>query len=391
MPRTNTPRPVPGLPPSARVPRDAHSWDEFYYKIFSTLYDDNGARFPKVSITGKDGTGTFSADKNMFQDLLSLDCGLYSDYTSDNGNIIYGFAANVRRSAGDAYTVGAQLNAWAPVGGRGPIFGIATTALGADRYTGPIVGMETTPANVYNDNRSAKVGLDAVFKDRGDGVTTVNGVGADRYNYYSSALWVTSQPRSSTGEKCGWTRGLSFLTECLDAQTPPAWSAVVTYSAGMVVSSGGVLWQAIQTSLNQVPAVPSVYWVQHTGAGVVANAIGIDFSAVPAVTLGRTASAIRLRDTMRIDYEVTGTLGSWFDPAVGLFRVADLRGAAAPWFGVYVATGQLFLGRAVDALGGGAGAALGTIGGTGPTVAAQNSWMQFTHPVLGAAWIPVWI
>lgn len=42
-----------------------------------------------------------------------------------------------------------------------------------------------------------------------------------------------------------------------------------------------------------------------------------------------------------------------------------------------------------DALGGGAAATLGTIGGTGPATAAQNQWVQIT---VGGAnrWIPVW-
>lgn len=389
MPRTNQTRPSPGLPPTANVPKDAGAWDEFFYKIYSTLYDGDAARFPRVSVSGKDGSGTFSADKNMFQDLLSLDCGLYSDYTSDNGNIIYGYAANVRRSAGDALVVGAQINAWGPTGGRGGVFGIATTAVGAARFGGSLVGMETTPANFYDDNRAAKIGLDAVFKNRFDGATFVNGVGADRYNYYSSAHWITSQPRSSTGEMCGWTRGISFLGECLDTQTPPAWNAAVTYSAGMVVSSGGVLWQAIQTSLNQVPAVPSLFWVQHTAAGVVAGAIGIDFSSLPLTAMGRISSAIRLRDTMRIDFDVTGAVGMAFDAASSVMQLV-MNGAVTK-FGVNVTSGQLYLTRGVDALGGGAGATLGAIGGTGPTTAAQNSWIRCTHDVLGDIWLPIWI
>lgn len=44
---------------------------------------------------------------------------------------------------------------------------------------------------------------------------------------------------------------------------------------------------------------------------------------------------------------------------------------------------------AADALGGGAAATLGTIGGAGPTVAGQNSWMRLQ--VAGAVrWIPIW-
>lgn len=46
------------------------------------------------------------------------------------------------------------------------------------------------------------------------------------------------------------------------------------------------------------------------------------------------------------------------------------------------------------ALGGGATPTLGTIGGSGPTAAAQNQWVKITIDVAGTLtdyWIPVWI
>lgn len=379
--------PNPLLPPPATNDIGDAAWAQWFYHLYEKLLKDGGV-FPAVRVQGKDGTGSFTADKNMFQRLISLDCGIYSDYYSDNGNIIYGFAANVRRSAGNNLTVAAQLNAWAPRGGNGGVVGVSTTALGAELFTGPLFGGEVDVGSIYNSNPSAKVGMSAVFKDRADEATTVNGVGVDRYNYYSSANWITSQSRSATGEKCGWTRGLSFLGECVDAQTPLAWNAAVTYSYGMVVTSGGFAWQAIQTSLNQVPAVPSVFWVPHTAAGVVALAIGIDFSCMPIATMARMSSAIRLRDTMRIDYDSTGAIGSYFDPVAGLHRLTNNVGALR--FAVDVGSGLIHTSKAVDALGGGAAPVLGTIGGTGPTVAAQNSWLKVQTP-LGATWIPIWI
>lgn len=386
MPAPVSPTPQP--PPNPGISRESVEWDDWFYKLYQMLLEDGGV-FPVLRVQGKEGTASFTADKNMFQRLLSLDSGLYVDYYSDNGNIIYGYAANVRRSGGNNLTVAAQLNAWAPKGGNGAVFGIATTALGADLFTGPLIGMETTPANVYHDNRAAKVGLDAVFKDRGDGATTVNGLGSDRYNYYSSAHWITSQPRSSTGERCGWTRGISFLGECLDSQVPPAWNAAVIYATGMVVTSGGLAWQAIQPSVNQAPAVPSAFWVQHTPAGTAALAIGIDFSSLPVGTLARISSAIRLRDTMRIDYDTTGNVGSYFDPATALMRLVNL--GAANRFAVDVGSGEFSIVKALDAPGGGAAAALATIGGAGPTAAPQQGWLRMQHAGLGNVWVPVWI
>ncbi len=42
------------------------------------------------------------------------------------------------------------------------------------------------------------------------------------------------------------------------------------------------------------------------------------------------------------------------------------------------------------ALGGGAAPTLGTVGGSGPTTAAQNSWMRVLDSTAGAFWVPVW-
>lgn len=371
MPTRQGSRPDPLRPPENRGDMTSDEWANWFYNIYETLFKQ-GARVDRVSVTGKDGTGTFSAEKWMAQGLLSLDCGLFADYSSNNGSIIYGYAASVRRSAGNSLTVGAQINAYGPKGGAGGVFGIATEAIGPDGFLGPLVGLETTAGNLSNANLSAKIGHDSVFKDRGDGVNTVfPGVGSDKYNYYSSAHWITSQARSLSGERCGWTRGVSFLGQCMDEQLPPAWNAAVSYNFGQVVSSGGVLWQAIQTHINQVPAVPSVYWVQSTPAGVFGGAIGIDFSSVPISVIARTSSAIRLRDGMRIDYDCTGAIGSLFDNVAGVQRVVDNAGNLR--MGVDVASGELHLSRAI---GGAPGGLLG--------------YMPFTHTIAGACFLAVY-
>lgn len=46
--------------------------------------------------------------------------------------------------------------------------------------------------------------------------------------------------------------------------------------------------------------------------------------------------------------------------------------------------------KALVALGGGAAPTVGTIGGSGPASAAQNSWMRFLDSAGNACWIPVW-
>lgn len=52
---------------------------------------------------------------------------------------------------------------------------------------------------------------------------------------------------------------------------------------------------------------------------------------------------------------------------------------------------DLQLGRATTALGGGAAPTFGTIGGSGPAVAAQNGWAKFLDSSGTAFWVPVWV
>ena len=47
-------------------------------------------------------------------------------------------------------------------------------------------------------------------------------------------------------------------------------------------------------------------------------------------------------------------------------------------------------GRALVALGGGAAPTLGTIGGSGPVTAAQNTWMRVVDSAGAAFWVPAW-
>lgn len=53
-------------------------------------------------------------------------------------------------------------------------------------------------------------------------------------------------------------------------------------------------------------------------------------------------------------------------------------------------TGDVLLGKALVALGGGAAPTFGTIGGTGPATAAQNTWARFKDSGGNAFWVPAW-
>lgn len=376
-------------PPQAVTPLDDEAWRRWLTEVVWPLIgagvtgSGNQGTFPQLQI----GKARFTSP-NAFQELLSVDQGLYVNYSATDNNIIYGYACNVHRSGGAPFVVAAQLNSWIDAKGCSGIFGMVTQVVSAPFLDSmPMVGAEIDVGNQTSTHEAAKWGLDIVFKDR-TGATPAEGLGSNFFNYYAEAVVLSAQARSGAGEFCGWNCGVDFLDGSLDASSVPAWSATTTYSAGMIVSSGGTTFKAIQTSLNQLPAAVSAYWVQHGVAASTANlAVGIDFSSTSTTGMGRIASAIRLRNTMLVHWEESGAIGTAMDANNAILRLCDNQGTMK--FGVKVATGITTSSQAVIAPGGGAGATLPTIGGTGPAAAASKGWVQFIFN--GATYfIPVW-
>lgn len=329
--------PDPLSPPQANVPLTDPAWHRWFYSLYEKLLKDGG-NFPKLGIQGPEGIAKVTTE-NQFQRLINFDHGWYVNYSANNGNILYGYACNVRRSSGDAFTVGAQLNAWAARGCTGGVWGIATEAWGLDGFLGGLCGIEPAIINKYNDNRSAKWGIYSIFRNRSDATAPV--VGQNRYNYWTIAHYIDATPRSSAGECSGWTKGIFFSDQCLDGQNPIPWNNTSFFVAGQVVTNGGFTWQAITTSQNQVPAAISAYWVRHDYAGNRALAIGIDFSSFSTVSMPRTFAAIRLRDTMQIQWESTGAVASWFDQG-GSNRMVLVGNAGTQWLSVDITNGRLY-------------------------------------------------
>jgi hypothetical protein len=377
------------LPPDPSTDVNDPAWHKWFYNLYERTLKD-GMLGTKVAVQGKDGTATFSPERMWFR-ALSLDSGLYVNYTSDNGNIIYGFAAAVRRSGGKSLTVAAQLDA---IGGRNAgdaVFAAALEAWGEPGFMFPLVGAEAAIINQSNANVSAKTGLAVIFKDRPDGATTVvDGLGSNFYNYDSAGLVFDAQGNSATGELCGWSRGIQFIGSCLNTQTPRAWSAVATYTAGMVVSSGGVLWQAIVNSINQVPAAGSAYWVQHTtgAVGLTEQAVGIDFSSLPLGTLANISNAIRLRDGMSFAWDAFSAITTFFDFTNSRMVLCDNSGNRQLQVEVG-ANSAIWLRQAADPVAGGGAATLGPGGINGPVGAAQVAWMNIRLATVNY-FIPLW-
>ncbi len=313
------PPPVPGIQITDE------SWKRWLYLVYGAVGEGGQGTFPRLRVAN----ATFT-DENAFQDLVNLNKGLYVRYSSTVDSIIYGFACNVKRASGHAHTVGAQINSYAERGAQaGGLFGIATEAIAAPYSNVYIVGLESSCASLTDATQLPKFGINAVFKDRGDGAGAApNGLGANRYNYWSRGLVFSSQSRSSAAEFCGWNTGIEFGDYWGDEELVPAWSAVVTYLQGQCVSSGGVVYKAITPSLNQSPAASPTFWVQRT-VGTTANlCVGIDFSSMSTGAMARMASAIRLRATQKFHWEETGQIGTYFSAATALFHVADNAGTS---------------------------------------------------------------
>lgn len=84
-----------------------------------------------------------------------------------------------------------------------------------------------------------------------------------------------------------------------------------------------------------------------------------------------------------------GTVPAWSASPVltTQITVPKIVSAADLWL---APTNDVKWGPALIALGGGAAATLGTIGGTGPATAGQNTWMRVLDSTGAAFWVPAW-
>lgn len=379
-------------PPQGLVPITDQSWQRWFtevvWPVIGAGWNNSG---PQGTFTQLQVGKAQWTSGNAFQELINVDQGLYVNYFTTVEQIAYGFACNVHHSAGSvsALTVAGQFNAWGEVGSKGDIYGVAATAIGQPfSGTRNLIAFEPDIANFVSSSTGAKWGVNPVFKDRMDGAaSTVEGLGSNLFNYNSIGTNYTSQARSSAGEYCGWNIGEAFFNGWCDECTVPAWVNTTSYFIGNMVTHGGNTYLATQASINVAPAGVDP-WVLRNGAGSPMKAVGIDFSGQDTGTMALMASAIRFRSTQYFHWEESGVIGTKFDAATSLHYLSANAGGMR--FGVDVGTGITYTGQAGIALGGGAAATLGTIGGGGPTTAAQNKWEKVVNNGV-TYWRPLWI
>lgn len=108
-----------------------------------------------------------------------------------------------------AALVGLNVEAWTS-----EVASIASSVYGMS-------GIKTTVVQQNEDGQAGWVkGIESRFQDRstaGDGNPVLAGLGSNNYNKLSTAFYVTSQRRSSAGERCGWSVGMRFEDYSLDA------------------------------------------------------------------------------------------------------------------------------------------------------------------------------
>lgn len=202
-----------------------------------------------VLVTASKLAGMTLSDSLMTsQDLLTIDKGFYSSYASAKADIVYGFAGNIVRTAGNYPVVGAQTSAIGAGATTGTMFGSNFNAIALATFTGALVGQEIDVGSYNPSNTSNKFGLNLVFANRastnpgqysytfpnsGTFTNAGSGLGSNFYNRNSIGIQIDSVQRSATGEWCGWTRGLRFGEYSLDSETDAAYPASRAYPIGV--------------------------------------------------------------------------------------------------------------------------------------------------------------
>lgn len=287
------------------------------------------------------GFADFDQTTYVAQNLLGVDAGIYSGYSSSVSDIIYGFASNVTRTGGNYHTVGAQFSGYANASNTAGTFGVVTQAITLPGYMGDLVGAEFAVVN-QTSSVNAKVGCDIVFKDRYDGATAITGtLGLNRYNSGSTGMQFSSQIRSTVGEFCGWKYGIKFTEFSMDNDSDGAAYGIdfsdihyyggsdptTAYRMSAAIRLRGlqsILWNSTPNTAYD-PANPiRSYLDEFDGTWKITNSNQIRFStnvSSGVIKLGGTATA-----SAAVDVSGCGNLGGLFQFSSSntMFTVAAL-------------------------------------------------------------------
>lgn len=163
------------------------------------------------------GSAKWNPELTAESKLLSVNSGLWVNFSTAIDKEQYGYLATITRTAGNKPTLGAKFQARAEAAATEFVRGSTSEAWTAPGSLAPLYGAASIIYSQESNSPAEKVGHVSVFRNRPqDTSNTVSGLGANKYNQASMAYAVLSQTRSSAGEFCGWSRGLVFGADSLD-------------------------------------------------------------------------------------------------------------------------------------------------------------------------------
>jgi hypothetical protein len=153
-----------------------------------------------------------------------------------------------------------------------------------------------------------------------------------------------------------------------------------TIASGIDVGSYLFTKQAIRIGAT-TEDVQAGIGIRQQGNGSVGLFLQRNTDAAPAGNIIQVVNAVNSIVLFSVDAEGNVTGGN-----VTTALVANGSGTIA----IGDASGEVQMNKPLVAPGGGAGASLGSIGGSGPATANQNSWMRFLDQSGALCWVPVW-
>lgn len=201
---------------------------------FGLSLPKSGVNLPFRSLYAGAGIGLgYGTDNVVIWSTATGDSTIYNKYQrvrNDTGPDpttgainAYGWNALVRAFNADNWQVVPGMFVGQSLGGTATVWGTATEAWSGNATTIAtsdvvLCGSENAVISQNPNQTKRVIGNNAVFKNRADGSEyPLGGLGANRYNTNSYAYWVTSQARGTSGEFCGWSRGLLFDADGIDS------------------------------------------------------------------------------------------------------------------------------------------------------------------------------
>jgi hypothetical protein len=162
-------------------------------------------------------------------------------------------------------------------------WGIATEAWSMPGAKTSLVGGEFSVISLNHDQRFDIRGADLVFKNRRDKVGSVVQVGENRYNENSRALNISSQPRSTAGEHCGWQTGVYFGKDSLDRTASKPYTSLMDFTEITDTEPWMMIWgESVKYGMKFNPKTERVeFWRDITGNSKMTSSITMKKSIWP--------------------------------------------------------------------------------------------------------------